>query len=70
MSLRATDWTRYYSSKTSVNKFTRNYVQNILINAIKKFCTKHPAIFELGGANSCFFQAIYNEIKPTSAIKL
>jgi len=37
-----------------------------LISKIKKFCVKRPVIFELGGANSCFFQAVYNEIKPTS----
>lgn len=63
--MKTTDWTQYYSQKSRVNQVTRNYVQGILIRAIQQYCVQNPAILEGGGANSCFFQAIYQQIKPS-----
>ncbi len=63
--MRKTDWTAYYSKKSRVNQITRNYVQKIIINEIHRHCVAHPRILEAGGANSCFFNAIYQQIEPS-----
>ena len=62
--MQATDWTAYYQNKSKTASVTRKYAQEIIIKQIQKWCVKTPEIFELGGANSCFFDRIYETVNP------
>jgi len=58
----ATDWDRYYRSVPPTAKLTRRYSTVVLLNAIRRFASPSGAgglsIVEVGGANSCFLDAI------------
>jgi len=64
--IQATDWDKYYSKPFKATSFTRKITGNVLINLIKKNIPEFSGlkIVEFGGANSCFFELIQNEIKP------
>lgn len=61
-----TDWDKYYSKPYKTASFTRKITEHKIINLMKKHIEdkKTVIIAELGGANSCFFESINNEIKP------
>ena len=64
---RATDWDRYYTSVPATAKLTRKYTTSVLLAAIRRFVTPgRPAIVEIGGANSCFLDAILGAVDPVS----
>ncbi len=58
----ATDWDRYYASVPATAKLTRKYTTAALLASIRRFAipvSNGPlAIAELGGANSCFLDAM------------
>ncbi len=61
-----TDWDRYYSRPYKTAAYSRKIVSARLIAMLKANLKgiEKPEIAELGGANSCFFEAIRNEVKP------
>lgn len=59
----ATDWNRYYQSVPVTAKLTRRYSTSVLLAAIKQHTAAiskdgRLSIVEIGGANSCFLDAI------------
>ena len=59
----STDWNRYYLSVPPTAKLTRRYSTSVLLHAIERYATASHAdgrlsIVEIGGANSCFLDAI------------
>jgi putative flippase GtrA len=64
--LAATDWDRYYKSVPWTARLTRKYTQSVLLSAIRRFTATGDlgTIVELGGANSCFIEAILADLNP------
>jgi glycosyltransferase involved in cell wall biosynthesis len=64
---RATDWTAYYTSVPFTAKLTRRYSTAVLLEAINRYASpsggKSLTIVEIGGANSCFLDAILSKIR-------
>ena len=61
-----TDWDAYYRRPYKTAAITRRIGTNALIYFIKKCVLQNnPTIVELGGANSCFYDAIQKEIRPS-----
>lgn len=65
---RATDWDTYYTRVPATAKLTRRYTTRMLIRAMQKYASSAGgggiSIFEIGGANSCFLDAVLREVKP------
>lgn len=62
-----TDWDRYYERPFKASSVTRRVTQRVLLDAIRRFApqaARGRRVLELGGANSCFFDAIRSEIRP------
>jgi glycosyltransferase involved in cell wall biosynthesis/SAM-dependent methyltransferase len=64
---RATDWDRYYTSVPSTARLTRQYSTAVLVDAMRRFGLRDGAdgpasIVEIGGANSCFLDAIVKQV--------
>jgi len=63
----ATDWDAYYQNVPATAHLTRRYTRLVLLDAIKSAAGASPlSIVEIGGANSCFLDAIVAELKPRS----
>ena len=66
----ATDWSRYYKSVPATANLTRKYTTAVLVDAVGRFVKRRDsggvAIMELGGANSCFLDAIMTAARPSS----
>ena len=67
----ATDWDRYYASVPPTAKLTRRYTTSVLLEAIRRFATPGNAssglsVVEIGGANSCFLDAILDNVRCSS----
>ncbi len=63
----ATDWTAYYSNTPVTARFTRKYTSAVLIAMLLRYVkrdAKAPAIVEIGGANSCFLEAVLKNVRP------
>jgi hypothetical protein len=60
-----TDWDHYYERPYKTAAVTRRitafYIIRLLLRSLK---TKRPGIIELGGANSCFIDALYAKLDP------
>jgi cyclopropane fatty-acyl-phospholipid synthase-like methyltransferase len=54
-----TDWDAYYSAPVPTSRLTRPYTQRCLLRLMHRYA-RRPAstICELGGANSCFYEAL------------
>jgi SAM-dependent methyltransferase len=64
---RATDWNRYYASVPATARITRRYSTSVLLDAIGRHARAarndgQLSIVEIGGANSCFLDAILSRI--------
>jgi len=61
-----TNWDDYYSKPYVAAAYTRRISTRILIRNIKKYTNKNTKlkIAELGGANSCFYKDVQEEILP------
>ena len=63
--IRATDWTTYYKNTPPTAKITRKYTTRVLTQALRQFCgAEAPSIAEIGGANSCFLDAVLTAVHP------
>ena len=61
----ATDWDRYYRETSPTAHFTRRFTRNSLLSFLSQ-CggPERPVLLELGGANSCFLNAIVERMRP------
>lgn len=67
----ATDWSSYYKAVPYTAKLARRYTTAVLLQSIQLFCrpkqgTSGLAIVEIGGANSCFLDAILSNVDCSS----
>lgn len=69
MAVHATDWDTYYQSVPATAKLTRRYTTSVLLDALRRAAPNECAglaITEIGGANSCFLDAITEQLRPAS----
>lgn len=62
-----TDWDKYYSKPYKTATYSRRITANTLLNMMNKYIPAAKSalkIGEWGGANSCFFDGIMENIKP------
>ncbi len=60
-----TDWDRYYDKPFIATSFTRRIMEHKLLKLMKHYANQsHLQLVEFGGANSCFFDAIQQNIQP------
>ncbi len=64
MSSRATDWDRYYQRTAVTARFSRPITIRRLLNAFQRYTKSKAVIVELGGANSCVYDAIATHMAP------
>jgi SAM-dependent methyltransferase len=56
---RPTDWDAYYSAPVPTSRLTRPYTTRCLLRQLRQYSSDQaPTICELGGANSCVYDAI------------
>lgn len=63
----ATDWDRYYKEVPATAKLSRRYTGNVISTLMRTYGGSNgdrPVMVELGGANSCFFDQLLNDLKP------
>jgi SAM-dependent methyltransferase len=60
----ATDWNRYYDRPARAATVTRRITAAALLQQMRQWATPQPIVAELGGANSCFFDAIQAALRP------
>lgn len=61
----ATDWDRYYRSSPLTARWTRRYTARVLTRALRRFASARvESVAELGGANSCFLEAVVRALRP------
>jgi SAM-dependent methyltransferase len=63
----ATDWDHYYRNAPFTAHLTRRYTQSVLLSVMRRSApagVAAPVIVEIGGANSCFLDAICAAIRP------
>jgi SAM-dependent methyltransferase len=65
MTSRATDWDRYYQASAFTSRFTRPITTKRLLSTFQRYSKPEPIIVELGGANSCVFDAVVGTMRPT-----
>jgi len=62
-----TDWDRYYENPFPSARLTRKIMERQIIGNINKFSPSMQdsgKIIELGGANSCFLNGVFSQIRP------
>lgn len=65
----ATDWDRYYGTVPATAKVTRRITTAILLSLMRRHgLEKSSSIVELGGANSCFYEAVNAAFAPASYV--
>ncbi len=63
--MKTTDWNAYYARHFVAASFTRKITTARLIDHLRRFLvTDNPKILELGGANSCFMDALQAAFSP------
>jgi len=60
---RATDWDAYYKHVPKTAQATRKYTTRVLVGALKRYGGTGKVV-EIGGANSCFLDAIQRDVVP------
>jgi putative flippase GtrA len=63
----STDWNKYYVKPYRTASLTRRVTENFLVELMQSYAAPDHgklSIAELGGANSCFFDAIMKRIAP------
>jgi SAM-dependent methyltransferase len=61
---RATDWDRYYRRPARTAAVTRKITAAALLAQLRRFAPQRPVVAELGGADSCFFDLIWSQLRP------
>lgn len=65
--MKATDWDAYYARPFVATSVTRRITTARLIGHMQHWLdTPSPVIAELGGANSCFVDALYTALRPSA----
>jgi hypothetical protein len=61
-----TNWDIYYSKDYKITSYTRKTTEKLLLKLFNQYCPdiNSKTIVELGGANSCFYSAIRQNVKP------
>ncbi len=54
----ATDWDSYYKNVPATAKLTRKYTASVIVGQLRSRLSPPATIVEIGGANSCFLDAI------------
>jgi SAM-dependent methyltransferase len=67
-STRKTDWDAYYASPYAGARVSRKISEYLLLRALRRSKTARPVIVELGGANSCFYDAIARAMTPSEYV--
>jgi SAM-dependent methyltransferase len=65
----ATDWDSYYQAVPATAKLTRRYTTSVLLDAMKHAQSADGGaigVVEIGGANSCFLDAVLGAFGPRS----
>lgn len=65
----ATDWTAYYSKTPFTARLTRRYTTAVLVAAFQRYVMREslrPRVVEIGGANSCFLDALLRRVQPSA----
>ena len=64
--MNGTDWNNYYQSVPVTAQLTRKYTTSVLLQFLRRYQAPFapPNIVEIGGANSCFIDAVIKAIKP------
>lgn len=65
-----TDWDSYYAKPFPLARFSRYYSERRLLTALaaSNHTDKSPFIIELGGANSCFYDAVRSSLRPSKYV--
>jgi phospholipid N-methyltransferase len=67
--MKATDWNAYYSKPYKTATVTRKITGGRLVGLLSSIQKKQGTpidLIELGGANSCFYDSIQDQVKPKS----
>lgn len=59
-----TDWDLYYRSVPRTARLTRAYTTSVLLRYLTRYGGHNGTIVEIGGANSCFLDAILHTVRP------
>jgi SAM-dependent methyltransferase len=61
-----TDWDQYYRAPFPAARWTRRITTRALLDMLSRALGKRPrlAIAEIGGANSCFLEAVVERLRP------
>lgn len=59
-----TDWDQYYARPYPTASITRSISQRLLLAAMERHVPAGATIAELGGGNSCFYEAINQALRP------
>jgi SAM-dependent methyltransferase len=62
----ATDWDSYYKSVPATARLTRRYTTRVLLSCLQRYGSGAKRVVEIGGANSCFIDAILAQFRPAS----
>lgn len=69
MLTKPTNWDEYYSKPASAAQFTRKISERKIIDLFRAHSdVAAPEIAELGGANSCFVDAVCDQVHPRSYV--
>lgn len=65
--LKKTDWDAYYKKPYKAASITRKITASRLVKAMNKYkYVDRPSILEIGGANSCFYEVICDQVLPVT----
>ncbi len=69
--MKATDWDKYYAQPFAAATLTRRITTARLLGHMQRWLqTNNPSIVELGGANSCFVSALYQQLSPENYLAI
>lgn len=62
-----TDWTAYYTHPYVTARFSRSITRRLLVRLVRKHLGRPPeTVVEVGGANSCFYDFVTDELGPAA----
>lgn len=71
MLAKTTNWDEYYAKPAPAARFTRKLSERKIIDLFRAHANlESPKIAELGGANSCFVEAVSAELSPSAYVAI
>ena len=68
---KATNWDEYYAKPASATQFTRKISERKILKLLGSYSNvESPEVAELGGANSCFVDAILRDLNPRAYVAI